>query len=92
MNPPPNHPSQAPHYKRPRAIHGQHKPFLLGRPFADDSYARDYARLDRLSRTRALTLEESLRLEECIRRLDRRAGWRESNRKRLGLTSNGAER
>lgn len=51
-----------------------------GRPVMCDQYAKDYARLDAISRRRALTLAESLRLEECINRIDQREGWRERKR------------
>lgn len=44
--------------------------------------AAEYARLDALSRTRALTLTESLALECCIHRIDGRGVWRRAKGRR----------
>ena len=72
------------HLKPPRVTADNDEELPGGRPLSFDSYERDYRLLDRLSRVRALTLPESLRLEECVRVLDRRAGWRLSKRQRRG--------
>lgn len=46
-----------------------------------DATAREFKRLDDLSRTRALTLAESVQLEGCIHRLE----MRKAARHRYGL-------
>lgn len=54
---------------------------MMGRPLiTGDDYATDFERLDALSRERALTMPESLRLEECIEQIDKRVYWRRRKR------------